>query len=89
MRAPKLGGTVEVVAQTGNVYELVAAGSEAYWVETKHPTPRKMLVRRIADDADEPSDFADGFGYVRSIFVTATTVFVADSEANRIVELRR
>ena len=48
-----------------------------------------MIVRRMADSDKEPSDFADGFGYARALVVTATTVFVADSDPNRIVELKR
>ncbi|MBA3501922.1 MAG: hypothetical protein M4D80_22685 [Myxococcota bacterium] len=90
VRVPKTGGTVEVVApDVGNIYELVGVEHEAYWVETKHPTPRKMIVRRMGDADTEPTDFAENFGYARGIVVTPEVVFVADSEPARIVELRR
>ena len=90
VRVPKTGGPVEVVApNAGNIYELVAAEHEAYWVETKHPTARKMIIRRMTDAETEPTDFAEGFGYARGIFVTTSTVFVTDSEPARIVELER
>jgi hypothetical protein len=90
VRVPKIGGTVEVVApDVGNIYGLVGAGHEAYWIETKHPGPRKMIVRRMGDADTEPTDFAESFGYARGIVVTPETVFVADSEPARIVELKR
>jgi len=90
VRMPRGGGEVEVVSpDAGHIYELTAAGNEAYWAESKHPSSRKMVVRRMGDADPAPSDFADGFGYVRAIVVGATTVFVADSNPARIVELKR
>lgn len=93
VRVPREGGKLEVVEKVGNIYHLAGDGDEVYWIETHHPGPRKMVVRRLRDASSAPQVFFEKIGYGRDLAFAGSSVFIADSGEGiahpRILELAR